>query len=156
MRNPVYLRFNTNRIHLLDVKIEMQKINDKQILSIFISWYHLLVVPYLLNKIKIFDTFTLRGGGPHQILCKKSNNLLDAKGKKINFYQTKMEQKFRKSGQNFCKNEAENFFVRTSKFMKILMKLKKFRSFIFTNFFQQKFCWTLDCMLSLNMFHLFG
>ena len=138
VRNPVYLRFNTNRIHLLDVKIEMQKINDKQFLSIFIntilnwyikkflfSWYHLLVVPYLLNKIKICDTFTLRGS-PDTLLEIQQSPLCEREKNQLYRKWTKFLQKW---GQKFCQKYIE--------IHKILMKLKKFRSFIFRNFFSR-------------------
>ena len=119
MRNPVYLRFNTNRIHLLDVKIEMQKINDKQFLSIFISWYHLLLVPYLLNKIKICDTFTLRGGGgsPDTLLeiqqspwCEREKNQFYRKWTKIlQKWGRKFRRKYIEIHENFNETEKISF-----------------------------------------------
>ena len=57
---------------------------------------------------KVCDTFTRGGGGPHQTLRQKSENLLDAKGNKNSiFIERKLNENFAKMETNFAKMRSK-------------------------------------------------
>ena len=93
------------------------------------SWDYLLVVPYILNNMKMCDTFTLSGGLNRQ----KSNK----RGKNSIFIE-----------RNFRENEVKNFVKSTSKFVKILNETERISFVHFREFPSTKISLeTLFCLV---------